>query len=137
MYAPPFAKLEIRAVVLALALSAVPAIAQEEQDEGAPDRESTILVYGNDDCPPSTDDNVVVCARRPEEERYRIPRDLRHANEVPEQSWASRVESLEEASRHGRPGSCSVDGSYGQTGCMAAAIRQWQAERRARPSRGY
>jgi hypothetical protein len=133
----PFAKLRAGGVVLAFALCAAPAIAQDEQEEGAPDRESTILVYGNDDCPPSTDDNVVVCARRPEEERYRIPRNLRNANEVPEQSWASRVESLEEASRHGRPNSCSVDGSYGQTGCMAAAIRQWQAERRARPSRGY
>src|SRR5207302_9162497 len=31
-----------------------------------------IIVYGNDPCPRSTEDQVVVCARRPEGERYRI-----------------------------------------------------------------
>ena len=34
---------------------------------------SEIIVYGNDPCPRSTDDQVVVCARRPETERYRLP----------------------------------------------------------------
>ncbi|HST36791.1 MAG TPA: hypothetical protein VLK25_09210, partial [Allosphingosinicella sp.] len=84
----------------------------------------------------STENEVVVCARRPEEERYRIPAPVRRPSH-PEQSWASRVESLEEASRDSRPNSCSVVGTYGQTGCTAALIRQWYAERRARPQRGY
>ncbi|HKR25653.1 MAG TPA: hypothetical protein VJS15_10365, partial [Allosphingosinicella sp.] len=49
-----------------------------------------------------------------------------------ETSWASRVEGLEEESRPMRPGSCSTVGSGGFTGCTAALIRQWYAERRAR-----
>ena len=96
-----------------------------------PERESTMVVYGDDPCPRAEGDEVVVCARRPEEERYRIPRRIRERQPT-ETSWASRVESLEEASRHGRPGSCSVVGSFGQSGCTQELIRQWYAERRAR-----
>ena len=62
-----------------------------------------------------------------------FPRLRRRASR-PEQSWASRVELLEEASRDTRPNSCSVVGTYGQSGCTAALIRQWYAERRARRS---
>lgn len=118
---------------MACVLIAAPALAQEEEDDSG--RESTVLVYGDDPCPVSTENEVVVCARRPEEERYRIPPALR-APSNPERSWASRVETLEEASRDSRPGSCSVVGSYGQSGCMAALIRQWYADRRARRERG-
>ena len=32
-----------------------------------------VVVYGDDPCPQSTADEVVVCARRPDDERYRIP----------------------------------------------------------------
>jgi hypothetical protein len=130
-------------VILAAALlAAAPALAQDDEQsadqvtDGAPDRESTILVYGEDACPPSTDNEVVVCARRPEEERYRIPRSLRRSGQPQEQAWGARVESLEEVSRDMRPNSCSVVGTYGQSGCTQALIRQWYAERRARAA-GY
>lgn len=97
-----------------------------------PARQSTLVVYGSDPCPTTGPDNeVVVCARRPEEERYRIPRRIREAQPI-ETSWASRVEGLEEEGRQARPNSCSVVGSNGFTGCSAAMIRQWDAERRAR-----
>lgn len=129
----------IRLALLAASLAAAPALAQDGDDpaaDGTPDRESVVVVYGEDSCPQSTENEVVVCARRPETERYRIPPRLRRSGN-PEQSWTSRVESLEEASRDARPNSCSVVGTYGQSGCTAALIRQWLAERRARPSRGY
>lgn len=95
-----------------------------------PARESTIVIYGDDPCP-RVEGEVVVCARRPEEERYRIPRPIRERQPT-ETAWASRVEALEEESRQMRPNSCSVVGSFGQSGCSQAAIRQWYAERRAR-----
>jgi hypothetical protein len=97
-----------------------------------PPRQSTLVVYGDDPCPSSGADNeVVVCARRPEEERYRIPRRLRERQPI-ETSWASRVEGLDEESRPMRPNSCSVVGSNGFTGCTSQMIRQWYADRRAR-----
>ena len=53
-------------------LAAIPAPADAQAGNVA-----EIVVYGNDPCPRSTDDQVVVCARRPEAERYRIPEKLR------------------------------------------------------------
>ncbi|MEA3038154.1 MAG: hypothetical protein QOE79_667 [Sphingomonadales bacterium] len=103
---------------------------------GPPQRTAAVTVYGDDPCPKSTDDEIVVCARKPERERYRIPKELRHENEdLSEQSWGARTEALEEANRATMPGGCSTVGSYGQTGCRQQMLRQWYAERRARSGR--
>lgn len=120
----------IRLAALLGIAAAFPAVAFAA--DPPPARQSTLVVYGNDPCPTSGADNeVVVCARRPEEERYRIPRRIRERQPT-ETSWASRVEGLDEESRPMRPNSCSVVGSNGFTGCTAAMIRQWYAERRQR-----
>ena len=119
-----------------LTFALVPA-AQAEKAEPPPERTQTLVVYGNDPCPKAADEEeIVVCARKPENERYRVPRSLRNKDDPPSQvSWGSRVEDLEEASRASRPGSCSVVGSYGQTGCTQQLIRQWYNDRRASRSR--
>ena len=109
---------------LAGALIASPGLAEP------PERESTLVVYGDDPCP-QTGEEIVICARRPEEERYRIPEPLRQT-EPTEVAWGSRVSDLEEASRVGRPNSCSVVGVYGQGGCTQQMIRNWSYERRTR-----
>ena len=49
-----------------------------------------------------------------------------------EQAWGARVETLDEVSRDSRPNSCSVVGSYGQSGCTQQMIQQWYNARRAR-----
>ena len=115
-----------------LALLATPASAQEAPAE----RQSELTVYGSDPCPRSTDEEIVVCHRRPEEERYRIPAPLRRSTRNAEQAWGARVETLDEVSRDSRPGSCSVVGSFGQSGCTQAMIRAWYDARRARRSGG-
>ena len=100
--------------------------------EAPPERESALVVYGDDPCPRSEDpDEVVVCARRPEEERYRIPGPLREDRQPTEPSWSSQVQQLEEAQRDTRPDSCSVVGSFGQTGCTQELLRRWREEGRA------
>lgn len=110
------------------AAAGVPAAAQNEP----PGRESSLIVYGEDPCPQSSDDEIVVCARRPEEERYRIPPALRERRDrFTEVSMNARAAALDEVQRDSRPGSCSVVGSGGQTGCTQMMIRQWYDERRA------
>ena len=112
-----------------MSLLAAPAAAAQEEP---PERESALVVYGDDPCPRSEDpDEVVVCARRPEEERYRIPAPLREDRQPTQRSWSSQVRQLEEAQRDTRPDSCSVVGSSGQTGCTQELIRRWREERRA------
>ena len=81
---------------------------------------STLVVFGNDPCPRSSDDEVVVCARQPESERYRIPKQFRgkRYNAARDGSWAGTAKVLEYVSSRGLPGSCSFVGSNGQTGCF-------------------
>jgi hypothetical protein len=104
-----------RTLIAALLLLPAPVLAADP-----PERISTLLVYGNDPCPRSSGDEIVVCARQPENERYRIPKSLRKReyNEARDGSWVGTVRMLEYVSREGRPDSCSPVGSYGQTGCF-------------------
>ncbi|MEO8724135.1 MAG: hypothetical protein ABI395_11575 [Sphingobium sp.] len=95
-----------------------------------PQRVFALVVYGDDPCPKGEGDEIIVCARKPEAERYRIPKPLR---DKPKPSggpgWASQVADMEAAGRAVQPNSCSVNGSYGYTGCTAAMLHQWYAER--------
>lgn len=99
-----------------------------------PDRETSVVVYGSDACPQPHDENeVVVCARRPEEERYRIPPALRHSRERrTEVAWSTTNAQLEQEQAYTRPNSCSPVGSFGQSGCAQQMLNQWYADRAAR-----
>jgi hypothetical protein len=110
--------------------AAAPAAAQDSPSQ-PPQRESQIDVFGADSCPRSTDEEIVVCHRRPEEERYRIPAPLRHSRDRVEQGWGARAQTMDEVSRDVLPNSCSTIGSYGQSGCQQAFIQQWYNSRRA------
>jgi hypothetical protein len=114
------------AVALAGGYSALPAPAVAQ----APPNVAEILVYGNDPCPRSTDDQVVVCARRPEAERYRIPPNMRQSG-TPQQmeSWAVRSQSLQTVGATGI-NSCSPVGPAGYTGCLSRLIKEAQGERK-------
>ncbi len=94
----------------------------------------SIIVYGQDACPPSKADEIVVCAREPESERYRIPKRFRGKKVEPAvgNSWANKTRSTEDASRMaaGLPDTCSAIGSGGQSGCFAHFVDQAAAERR-------
>ena len=61
-----------------------------------PEKFSFLITYGDDECPESTGDEIVVCAQQPETERYRVPKELREELKddapVGGGSWASQVE---------------------------------------------
>lgn len=107
-------------------LAAAPTLAQAPAPEP---KISTMIIYGDDPCPPSTDDTIVVCARKPDAERYRIPEVLRgDPNDPKNQAWASRATALEYAGRSGI-GSCSTVGPGGASGCFNQIVREARAER--------
>ena len=109
------------------AFVALPSSAAAQQPQGTI---GEIIVYGNDPCPRSTDDQVVVCARRPEAERYRLAPKLRPSGTRQEmQSWGVRSRSLETVGATGT-GSCSPVGPGGFTGCMIQSINQARQQRR-------
>jgi hypothetical protein len=73
---------------------ALPAAAQEKLQTRAPQRETNLVVYGEDPCPePADEQEIVVCARRPEQERYRVPAPLRRGEQLRETAWSSRAAS--------------------------------------------
>ncbi|HEX7853291.1 MAG TPA: hypothetical protein VF503_06305 [Sphingobium sp.] len=119
------------APMLALAPGLIAPLHASEPDE----RIQALVVYGNDVCPQSDDGTIVVCARKPESERYRIPKELRDKArkdkmlEVGGQGWANNVQSLEAAGQVLLPNSCSAIGANGFGGCSLAALHQWYAER--------
>ena len=95
----------------------------------AQERVNALIIYGNDPCPRSNGDDIVVCARKPEGERYRIPEAVRiDPNDPANRTWADRAQSLEYAGRSGI-GSCSPVGSGGASGCFEQLVRQARAER--------
>ncbi len=118
------AKLLLAGAAVAAGLAAAPAAAQ---DTGR--RITRIVIYGNDPCPVS-ESEIIVCARRPDNERYRIPEGLRgpSPDDPASQSWADRAESLEYVGRTG-PQSCSPVGPGGFTGCWNQLMRTARGER--------
>jgi len=124
---------------LLLLAVAAPAFAQDDEPLGQsgqpPEKMSILYTYGDDPCPEAQGDEIVVCAQRPESERYRVPKELRKELKddapVGGGSWASAVEGYENIARTGRPNSCSAVGSNGWTGCTAALIRDWFEAKRA------
>ncbi len=118
------------AAVAAFAVPALNAPADAQVQNG------TLVIYGNDKCPTNADgDEIVVCVRRSERERFRIPKELREAEVTPDrESWAARAESTLNAGATGT-GSCSTVGPGGQTGCFVQRANTARADSRARRQR--
>jgi hypothetical protein len=115
-----------------VALSGFAAVSTSAQT-GSQDRIRQVIVYGNDPCPTGVGGEVVVCARRPDTDRYRIPENLREGERVRGgESWAARAESLETVGDSGIQ-SCSTTGPGGFTGCWAEMMRQARQARRQNP----
>lgn len=129
----------MKAIIFAAPAVALLAAAASAQPAGAPavtaataDRVSRVIVYGNDPCPRGAEGDIVICGRRGERERYRIPEELRDdatADDPESTSWAVRATSLEYVGRTGIQ-SCSTVGPGGFTGCWAELMRAARDERR-------
>lgn len=115
----------LAAVALVAAFAPAPAAAQDQPG----DKVNVVDVFGDDPCPQSSDDEIVVCRRLDEADRYRIPEDLRQSDDPANESWASRVRSFEAIGDFG-PLSCTPVGLGGELGCTAEMIAAAYEERR-------
>ena len=120
--------LALAAASATLGLAPAPAAAQDAPG----DKVNTVIIYGDDACPESSGDEIVVCARMDESERYRIPAALRQDDSPAAQSWTNRVKTFETVGNFG-PLSCSAIGLGGELGCTAQTIEAAYEERRAGP----
>ncbi|VAV93126.1 FIG00637072: hypothetical protein [hydrothermal vent metagenome] len=118
------AKLSAALLVLSFLL---PASANAQDQAG--DRVNQLIVYGDDECPQSSENEIVVCARKDEGERYRIPETLRdNPNDAKNEAWSERVRAYEYVGKSGTQ-SCSPTGAGGFTGCTQKLLKQAYAEK--------
>jgi hypothetical protein len=116
------------AAAFATAPLLVPSAAQAQAQNGV------LVIYGQDKCPTNEDgEEIVICQRLDEAERFRIPQNLRETEGRPQanESWAVRSQSALEAGQVGT-GSCSTVGASGGTGCFVKQATRARAESRER-----
>lgn len=119
-------------IVSLAALGATVAMPATAQDAGG-DKVNQLIIYGNDACPPATDpDEITVCARKPETERFRIPEMFRGAESPANEAWSNKVLAYETVGRTGTM-SCSPTGGGGWTGCQAKLINDAYKEKLESP----
>ncbi|MFZ4745521.1 MAG: hypothetical protein ACOYLK_01340 [Sphingomonas sp.] len=117
------------AVALGIATIAAPMFAATAL---AQQTDRVLILYGDDKCPTNASgEQIVVCTRRPESERYRIPKELRGPVLItPEnQSWAAKANDTLDAGAATGIGSCSTVGPGGQTGCFVQRARKSKRQR--------
>jgi len=143
-------------LVLAMTIPALPALPARAQTTSAPaaatespirstlkpapaagsdtsrPRQRLVTVFGTEACPkPSSPDEVVVCARLPESEIYRIPERLRQAQNRQSVFTNNRALLLGDSSggAGGSIGSCSAVGAGGMIGCSRNQVDAWANDR--------
>ncbi len=114
-------------------LFAAPPAMSEEGAEAGGGRVNALIVYGDDPCPQSNADEITVCARKSESERYRIPEALRESDSPENRAWTDRVLAYETVGASGTL-SCSAVGAGGMTGCLNKLIGTAYAEKRNDPN---
>lgn len=113
------------ALMLSVQASAQDASAARPGDE----KINQLIIYGADKCPESKGDEIVVCARLGEADRFRIPSSLRgDINDPRNQAMSERIKSYEYVGASGTM-SCSTSGAGGFTGCALAEIKKAYAEK--------
>ena len=106
-----------------------PAAAQD----AAGDKVNQLIVYGDDPCAPAAENEITICARKPEAERFRIPEILRGTASPQNEAWSNKVLAYETVGKFGTM-SCSPVGQGGWTGCAGKLIDAAYAEKATDPN---
>lgn len=111
-----------------IASVALPLAAPAAAQDAAGDKVNMVIVYGDDECPAPVDGEITVCARKAENERYRIPDNLRTSDSPENTAWTQRVESYEMVGAFGAL-SCNPAGAGGFLGCTQQMINDAYKDR--------
>lgn len=122
------------ALTLTAAFAPAPAFAQQSVPLDArvntrDEKVNQLIIYGNDACPQSNEAEMVICVRRGEQERYRIPESLRGVDSPQSEAWANKVQAYESVGAFGNL-SCSPVGAGGSLGCTQQLIDKAYAEKK-------
>ncbi len=120
-----------RAAAPAAALAALAGVPSPAYAQGANEKINMVIAYSEAECPVAQPGEVVVCEILVEEERYRIPSNLRYSDNPANQSLARQVDQIKYVGDFGAM-SCSPAGAGGFTGCTQKFVEAWAADRKER-----
>jgi hypothetical protein len=100
-------------------------------------RDRIIDVYGTEACPESNGQEIVVCRRHAEGDRFRIPQDLRESTSRPQALGGTAVAAMNSTGGTGtQVQSCNAIGAGVNAGCLKGQIDAARAERRRDQQQG-
>jgi len=104
------------------------AFAAPAAGQSANEKINMVIAYDQSECPVAQPGEVVVCEILVEEERYRIPSNLRYSDAPENKAWARQVEEIKYVGDFGTM-SCSPAGAGGFTGCTQKFIESAYKDR--------
>lgn len=96
--------------------------------QGANEKINMVIAYSEAECPVAKEGEVVVCEILVEEERYRIPSNLRYSSSPANQSLARQVDQIKYVGDFGAM-SCEPAGAGGFTGCNQKFVEAWAKDK--------
>lgn len=112
------------ALAVLAAATASPAAAQS-----ANEKINMVIAYDESECPVAQPGEVVVCEILVQEDRYRIPSNLRYSDSPANKSLARQVDQIKYVGDFGAM-SCNPAGAGGFTGCTQKFVEAWAADRK-------
>jgi hypothetical protein len=111
-----------------LTATALFALASPAAAQSADEKINMVIAYNEAECPVAQPGEVVVCEILVEEERYRIPRNLRYSDNPANQSLARQVDQIKYVGDFGAM-SCEPAGAGGFTGCNQKFVEAWAKDK--------
>lgn len=91
-----------------------------------------IDIYGDEKCPASNGQEIVVCKHHPIGEKYRIPKDLREQEAAPQALGGTTVAAVNSTGGTGvQVNSCNAIGAGTAVGCLKKETNNWKADQHA------
>lgn len=96
--------------------------------QGANEKINMVIAYSESECPVAKEGEVVVCEILVEEDRYRIPSNLRYSDNPANRSLARQVDQIKYVGDFGAM-SCEPAGAGGFTGCNQKFVEAWAKDK--------
>jgi hypothetical protein len=95
-------------------------------------QDQVVTVYGDDPCPASNGQEIVVCRHLPRSEQFRIPKDLRESEAAPQAVSSTALAAVQTTGGTAtQVQSCNSIGAGVSAGCFKKEADAWKAQQRA------
>ena len=95
-------------------------------------RDQVVDIYGDDPCPASNGQEILVCNRHPRNDQFRIPKALRDSEAAPQALGGTAVAAVNTTGGTGaQVQSCNAIGAGVNAGCLKKEADAWHQQKKA------